>query len=153
MVIWIGCRHVRSKPTDPAFRAPSRLSNAIEGLETTRQSRVRFQHLIRRPPRGDGSVFEKFDDLDGGQQSFGSRHPGADFLRFGGGLQQRLPAAAPIQGALAGADQHRAHAKRGLGFDAFVGRSDPADPRRAEGEKTAPQRSTKRAESAAFRKN
>ena len=111
-----------------------------------RQNRVRFQHLIRRPPRGDGSVFEKFDDLDGGQQSFGSRHAGEDFLRFDGGLQQRLHAAAPIQAALAGADQQRAHTKRVLGFDAFVGRRDPVDPRRAEGEKTAPQRSTKRAD-------
>ena len=80
------------------------------------------------------------------QQSFGFRHAGESFLRFSSGLQQGLHAAAPIQPALARADQHRAHAKRGLGFDAFLGKRDPVDPRRAEGEKTAPQRSTKRAD-------
>ena len=118
-------------------------------LEITVERRVRFQRLIHRPPRGDSSIFEEFDDLDGGQQSLAFRHASEDFLGFGRGLQQGLYATAPIEPALAGADQQRAHAKRGLGLGAFVGGPDPIDPRRGEGQQAAPKRSTKRAEQTA----
>ena len=98
----------------------------------------RLQRQHPRPPRGDGPIFEEFDDLDGGQQSPPFDTRARISCASCGSLKQRLYAAAPIQPALAGADQEGAHAKRGLGFDAFVSGRDPIDPRRSEGQKAAP---------------